>query len=147
MCPWTFIEGAFLPPSRKAPLPEGQTLLTIEEETFMRRILYDPVAYALIAVAEARPKYPGLSLEESALKFVALHMKCFNTKNTPIQAEKYRANYEAFRKRATLYRSMTVVSEGEVQDETFLQLCKEWEIASGNKQGGVSGLVHLPRID
>ncbi|RNF05531.1 hypothetical protein TraAM80_04453 [Trypanosoma rangeli] len=147
MRPWTFIAGAFLPPSRKAPLPEGHTLLTIEEETFMRRILYDPVAYALIAVAEARPKYPGLSLEESALKFVALHMKCFNTKNTPIQTEKYRANYEAFRKRATLYRSMTVASEDEVQDEAFLQLCKEWEIASGNKQGGVSGLVHLPRID
>ncbi|RNF23975.1 uncharacterized protein Tco025E_02679, partial [Trypanosoma conorhini] len=116
MRPWTFLAGAFLPPSRKAPLPEGQTLPTIEEETFMRRVLYDPVAYALIAVAEARPKYPGLSLEESALKFVALHMKCFNSNNTPIQAEKYKENYEAFRKRAMLYRSMTEVSEGEVHD-------------------------------
>ncbi|RNF16191.1 hypothetical protein TcG_06538 [Trypanosoma cruzi] len=147
MCPWKFLEGARLPPSRKAPLPEGQTMSTIDEETFMRRILYDPVAYALIAVAKARPKYPGLSLEESALKFMALHMKCFNEKNTAIQAEQYKANFEKFLKRATLYRSMTEASEDVVKEEEFLELCKEWEMASDKTHGDVSSLVRLRSVD
>ncbi|EAN94080.1 hypothetical protein, conserved, partial [Trypanosoma cruzi] len=113
----------------------------------MRRILYDPVAYALIAVAKARPKYPGLSLEESALKFMALHMKCFNEKNTAIQAEQYKANFEKFLKRATLYRSMTEASEDVVKEEEFLKLCREWEMASDKTHGDVSSLVHLRSVD
>ncbi|KEG14677.1 hypothetical protein DQ04_00351140 [Trypanosoma grayi] len=147
MRPWQYIEGASLPPQRKQPLPEGQALSTIDEENFMRRVLYDPVARALIAVAEARPKYPGLSLEESALKFMALHMKCFNDKCTPIQAEQYKANFEIFQKRATLYKTMTEASEDMVHGEGFSDLCCEWEKATDHMEGNVSTLVHLRQVE
>ncbi|KAH9578217.1 hypothetical protein LSM04_008399 [Trypanosoma melophagium] len=145
--PWQYIEGAKLPPSRKVPLAEGQTMLTIGEEEYMRRNLYDPVARALIAVAESRPKYPGLSLEESALKFMALHMKCFNDKNTTIQAENYKNNFEVFRKRATLYRTMTEVSQEDTRSERYSELSSEWGNATNMKLNTVSSLVRLRPVN
>ncbi|ORC85608.1 uncharacterized protein TM35_000342200 [Trypanosoma theileri] len=141
--PWQYVEGAQLPPPRKIPLAEGKTMSTIGEEEYMRRILYDPVARALIAVAESRPKYPGLSLEESALKFMALHMKCFNDKNTTIQAEQYKDNFEVFRKRSTLYRTMTEVSQEDAHSEKFTDLCSEWVKATDTKNDNVTPLIRL----
>lgn len=127
MRPWQYVDGAKLPPSRKVPLPEGKTMSTIDEEEFIRRILYDPVAHALIAVAEVRPKYYGLSLEESALKYIALHMKCFNPKNSEIQAKQYKKKFEIFSKQSTLYKTITMHSNSITQNEKFAELCDEWE--------------------
>nr|CCC93980.1 conserved hypothetical protein [Trypanosoma congolense IL3000] len=129
MRPWQYVPEAKLPPSRKVPLAEGRTMSTIDEEEFIRRALYDPVAHALIAVAEARPKFYGLSLEESALKFVALHMKCFNTMNSALQAEQYKKKFESFQRQSTLYRTIPAHSHEINGGKTFSKLCDEWESA------------------
>nr|CCC51814.1 conserved hypothetical protein, fragment [Trypanosoma vivax Y486] len=143
MRPWQYIGGAQLPPSRKVPLPEGKTMKSVPEEEFIRRALYDSVAHALIAVAKARPMYLGLSVEESALKYIALHMKSFNSKNTAIQAEQYKNNFEVFDKRSTLYRTLVEAADNPSQNKTFVSLCKEWDAMRVEGDNGVASLVTL----
>ena len=107
--PWQYVEGAALPAVLRRPLPKGATPSTIADaEEYLQRQLYDPVAQALLAVGRERPIYPGLSAEESALKYVALYLKAHRDPDTvsAFEAASYKASFELFHQRATLYRQL-----------------------------------------
>lgn len=107
--PWQYVEGAALPTVLRRPLPKGATPSTIADaEEYLQRQLYDPVAQALLAVGRERPIYPGLSAEESALKYVALYLKAHRDPDTvsAFEAASYKASFELFHQRATLYRQL-----------------------------------------
>lgn len=107
--PWQYTEGAVLPAALRRPLPKGVKPSSITDtEEYLQRQLYDPVAQALLAVGRERPIYPGLSPEESALKYVALYLKAHRDPTTisAFEAESYKASFELFHKRATLYRQL-----------------------------------------
>jgi YHS domain-containing protein/adenylate kinase family enzyme len=108
--PWQYVAGAQLPAVLRRPLPKGSKPSAIADtEEYLQRQLYDPVAQALLAVGRERPIYPGLSPEESALKYVALYLKAHRDPATlsAFEAESYKASFELFHKRATLYRQVT----------------------------------------
>lgn len=106
MSPWTFVEGSFMPPPRKAPLTAEDLANGVSHSYFIQRQLYDAVAYAMLDAAAVRPKYPGLTITESALKFMALHMKKHNEMSNEIQKAQYAANMETYEQRATLYKEI-----------------------------------------
>ncbi|KAG5464450.1 hypothetical protein LSCM1_00638 [Leishmania martiniquensis] len=105
--PWQYINGAHLPQVLRRPLPTG-TLPSdiVDHEEYIQRQLYDPVALALLAVARERPIYPGLSVEESALKYIALYLKAHRdpASVSEFEGKAYRRSFEKFQRRATLYR-------------------------------------------
>ncbi|KPI90538.1 hypothetical protein ABL78_0298 [Leptomonas seymouri] len=107
--PWQYVEGAQLPAVLRRPLLNGmKPSAIVDTEEYLQRQLYDPVAQALLAVGRERPIYPGLSVEKSALKYVALYLKAHRDPATisAFEAESYKANFELFQKRATLYRQV-----------------------------------------
>ncbi|KAK7201595.1 hypothetical protein NESM_000223900 [Novymonas esmeraldas] len=106
--PWQYVAGACLPRLLRRPLPTGTAPSAIvDHEEYIQRQLYDPVARALLAVARERPIYPGLSVEESALKYMALFLKAHRDPATvsAFEDETYRHHFDTYRQRAALYRT------------------------------------------
>ncbi|TPP48733.1 hypothetical protein CGC21_15415 [Leishmania donovani] len=107
--PWQYVDGAHLPQMLRRPLPTGTSPSDIvDHEEYIQRQLYDPVALALLAVAQARPIYPGLSVEESALKYIALYLKAHRDPDSlsDFEEKTYRRHFEVYQQRATLYRHL-----------------------------------------
>nr|CAJ2482514.1 unnamed protein product [Leishmania braziliensis] len=107
--PWQYVDGAHLPQVLRRPLPTGTSPSDIvNHEEYIQRQLYDPVALALLAVAQERPIYPGLSVEESALKYIALYLKAHRdpASLSDFEEKTYRHYFEVYQQRATLYRSL-----------------------------------------
>ncbi|GET93702.1 hypothetical protein, conserved [Leishmania tarentolae] len=105
--PWQYVDGAHLPQVLRRPLPTGTSPSDIvDHEEYIQRQLYDPVALALLAVAQVRPIYPGLSVEESALKHIALYLKAHRDPDSlsDLEEKTYRRQLEVYQQRATLYR-------------------------------------------
>ncbi|EPY20224.1 hypothetical protein STCU_09102 [Strigomonas culicis] len=143
--PWEYIEGAVLPETRKCPLAPNRSAKDLGDEEFIRRQLYDSVATAMVAVGTVRPSYPGLSVEESALKFLALHLKAHNAaENNSIQNAQYAANFELFFKRATMYQAMTADGNAaeEGREQEFAALCDDYEKLQCGYHG-IHTLAHL----
>lgn len=126
--PWQYVDGAFMPPPRKCPLTKEDLANGISDDYFMRRQLYDYVAYAMLAVAQARPRYPGLSAEESAIKFMSLHMKAHRESNNAIEQEQSRENLSLYETRSTLYRKLTVEELSNPDRKEYVEnLCLAYE--------------------
>lgn len=146
--PWMYVDGAHLPGVLKRPLPRPMMPCDIkDDEEYIRRQLNDPVAYALLAVARERPIYPGLSPEESALKFIALFLKAqHDESHTEIQQRHYHQTYELFSKRATLYHSAyDVKSSGTPSRAAVLdgeKFCAAYEDAV-EEGSSLHRLIHL----
>ena len=104
--PWVFAKFAVLPHAEKLPFDVKAVRTTPDPELYIRRMLREPLAHAILAACQARPKYPGLSSEESALKFIALHLKANNTASD-IPLTQYKANFALFERESTLYKTIT----------------------------------------
>ncbi|KAG5490762.1 hypothetical protein JKF63_00884 [Porcisia hertigi] len=112
--PWQYVEGAHLPQVLRRPLPSGTRPSDIvDHEEYIQRQMYDPVALALLAVAQTRPIYPGLSVEESALKYIALYLKAHRDPDylTSFEETTYREYFEMYQRRATLYKHVPLRPE------------------------------------
>lgn len=130
--PWVFATGAVLPLPHKLPF-DATELKAMPDEHYITRALYEEVARALLAVARTRPKFPGLSVEESALKYVALHLKAHNAASSEFRAATFRANFEAYVERATLYETITTEApEDPVEREAFERRCRVWDEVQDN---------------
>lgn len=163
--PWLFREGGEtgvrLPDPLKCPLTQRERdtqLLRPSEEggmaesEYIRRTLYESVAQAMLAVSRARPRYPGLSAEESALKFMALYMKAHHPGHGAVAAAQYREAFELFQRRAQLPRrvwdSVRAVSQEEGGAASARQLrerdsiCDDYEgLLYGNVR--MNDFIHL----
>ncbi|KAG5489769.1 hypothetical protein GH5_00650 [Leishmania sp. Ghana 2012 LV757] len=119
--PWQYVDGAHLPQVLRRPLPTGTLPCDIvDHEEYIQRQLYDPVALALLAVARERPIYPGLSVEESALKYIALYLKAHRdpASVTEFEGKSYRGYFELYHQRATLYQNLpSMPSEAKGKDK------------------------------
>ncbi|CAG9584158.1 conserved hypothetical protein [Leishmania major strain Friedlin] len=122
--PWQYVDGAHLPPVLRRPLPTGTSPSDIvDHEEYIQRQLYDPVALALLAVAQARPIYPGLSVEESALKYIALYLKAHRDPDSlsDFEEKTYRRHFEVYQQRASLYRHLPSSSSEAKTKQTFAE--------------------------
>eukprot|EP00658_Telonema_sp_P-2_P077951 TRINITY_DN7187_c0_g1_i3.p1 TRINITY_DN7187_c0_g1~~TRINITY_DN7187_c0_g1_i3.p1 ORF type:complete len:456 (+),score=150.59 TRINITY_DN7187_c0_g1_i3:158-1525(+) len=125
--PWVYVDNAVLPMPHKLPMDPA----VIKEKSpseYITRTMYDGVARALISVADVRPKFPGLTAEESVRKYIALHLKAFNPDNSPIAAKQYMANFEEFSQIATLYKTVGNTPPSDVDGlERFNNACELWD--------------------
>jgi len=101
--PWVYVDGARLP--RKLPIPKHLLRLphAVEMDRYMEHTLHEAAVHAMLAVAEARPKFPGLSAKMSAVKFMAVHMKANNPNNSVLATRKYRENFRDFKEACGLF--------------------------------------------
>ena len=125
--PWVFADGAVLPHENKLPI-DDQTLRDAPDDVFLTRAVYENAARAMLLAAKTRPKYPGLSIEESALKFIALHLKAHNTKNSDVRQQQYSENFKAFAQQSVLYKSISTTEPDDMAaKEEFHRLCHQWD--------------------
>jgi len=125
--PWVFVDGAVLPLAHRMPFNK-EDVKSQSTELYIKRMLYERTARAMLAVAEARPKFPGLSPLESALKYVALHLKAHNEENTEHRQRCYEGGFRAFAERATLYKDIGLQApEDEAELAEFRRRCEVWD--------------------
>jgi YHS domain-containing protein len=125
--PWLFAKGATLPAAHKMPY-DSSTLNGVPHEVYVTYKLHESVAKAMLAVCRDRPKYPGLSIEESALKYLALHLKAENPANTEVREKQYKANFAKFTRHSTLYKTIsTTEPESESEKREFHERCDAWD--------------------
>jgi YHS domain-containing protein len=129
--PWTFVHFAALPAADRFPIEAGE-LDAAAPRHFMQRALRENLARALAEVERARPKFPGMSVAESALRYVALHLRAHNPGNvTPFAQSVHSAHLERFHALATVARDGGLVPppEDATADEraAFARRCAQWD--------------------
>ena len=130
--PWIFVDNAVLPLPHKLPM-EPEVIRAKSPSEYITRTMYDGVAKALISVAEVRPKFPGLSAEETVRKYISLHLKAFNPDNTATAAQQYKANFEEFKQIATLYNTVGNTPPSDTNGlERFNSACELWDAVQSN---------------
>ncbi|CUE70406.1 Hypothetical protein, putative [Bodo saltans] len=140
--PWVFAKFAVLPAAEKLPF-DRSTLKGISNELYAGRTMREAAARAMLAVCRERPKYPGLTLEESALKFMALYIKAHNDNNSDIASQQYNHNYRQFATEATLYKTIkTEAPEDAEGQRVFHELCNSWDRVQDEPEG-YRAYVHL----
>ena len=120
--PWVFAEHPVLPPANKLPMEPATVRATPSNEKYAHLALHEPIARAMVEVARVRPKYPGLSADESARKFVALYLRAHNPLNSAFAARQHRENLEEYTEKATLYKTITSTEPRGAADEARFAL-------------------------
>lgn len=134
--PWVFARFAVLPSADKLPFDEAELAKTANDELYIARMLKEAAAHAMLAVCRVRPKFPGLTAEESALKFVALYLKAHNDKNSEIARRQYEYNFEQFAKEASLYKTITTEPPEDADGlQRFEDLCHAWDRVQDDPEG------------
>jgi YHS domain-containing protein len=140
--PWVFAKFAVLPAAEKLPF-DRSTLKGISNELYAGRTMREAAARAMLAVCRERPKYPGLTLEESALKFMALYIKAHNDANSEIASQQYQHNYSQFATEATLYKTIKTEAPDDAEGQReFHVLCNSWDRVQDEPQG-YRAYIHL----
>ncbi|CCW70020.1 unnamed protein product [Phytomonas sp. Hart1] len=149
--PWQYIdEEVPLPPSHKCPLllvaskeKENELRRTMDGHTYIKRYLYDRIARAMLAVAEVRPMYSGLTVEESVLKYMALYLKAHREDANELQRKQYAEKLDLFTKRSTLYKQFDHLSlQYPEENATIRELCAEYDMIRRGVEN-VADMNHL----
>uniref|UniRef100_A0A672GWJ8 Uncharacterized protein n=1 Tax=Salarias fasciatus TaxID=181472 RepID=A0A672GWJ8_SALFA len=77
-------------PSKVPPLDEPVPITALPLQGYLEQSVAVPLIKAMTAAGCLRPKYPFLSVQRSALLYVALYLKAFNHKSTDYTRQKYK---------------------------------------------------------
>jgi len=121
-------------PASRAQVP----LDALPARGYCEQTLARSVTAALNALCEQRPKYPGLSVEDSVLKYLALHMRCHNKRENEEQHEVSQKLYDEFVDCCELApfldtQPMEAENYREKQDKFEKTRSKPWEIFMQNQ--------------
>ncbi|XP_065820230.1 adenylate kinase 9 [Labrus bergylta] len=97
-------------PSKVPPLCEPVPLTSLPTLGYLEQGLGVAVIKAMTAVGCLKPKYPFLSIQRSALQYVAFYLKAFNHKSTAYTRQKYKKKLALFEENCELipYLSSTM---------------------------------------
>ncbi|XP_030261487.1 adenylate kinase 9 isoform X1 [Sparus aurata] len=97
-------------PSKVPPLCEPVPLTSLPMLGYMEQGVAVAVIKAMTAVGCLKPKYPFISIQRSALLYVAFYLKAFNHKSTDYTRQKYRKKLALFEENCALipYLSSTM---------------------------------------
>ncbi|XP_026174949.1 adenylate kinase 9 isoform X2 [Mastacembelus armatus] len=97
-------------PSKVPPLCEPIQLTSLPTLGYLEQGVAAPVIKAMTAVGCVKPKYPFLSIERSALLYLAFYLKAFNHKSTDYSRQKYKKKLALFEEKCALipYLSSTM---------------------------------------
>jgi len=92
--PWLY-SGLQLP--TKMPAERAEVDMKImPARGYCEQMASNAIIAALHACVEARPKYPGLTVQESVTKFIGLHLQAFNEAQDEERAEKNKSRLDDF---------------------------------------------------
>merc|ERR1712070_82014 len=100
--PWAYSD-LMLP----TKMPAGRAVVNLTElpaRGYCEQTLARAITATLNSLCEARPKFPGLSVEDSILKYIALHMRCNNKNENEEQHESSQAMFDEFKESCELAR-------------------------------------------
>ncbi|KAM9339254.1 adenylate kinase 9 [Symphorus nematophorus] len=97
-------------PSKVPPLCEPVPLTSLPTLGYLEQGVAVAVIKAMTAVGCLKPKYPFLSIQKSALLYVAFYLKAFNHKSTNYTSQKYKKKLALFEENCALipYLSSTM---------------------------------------
>ncbi|XP_050927825.1 LOW QUALITY PROTEIN: adenylate kinase 9 [Lates calcarifer] len=97
-------------PSKVPPLCEPVPLTALPTLGYLEQGVAVAVIKAMTAVGCLKPKYPFLSIQRSALLYVAFYLKAFNNKSTDYTRQKYKKKLALFEENCALipYLSSTM---------------------------------------
>eukprot|EP01065_Artemidia_motanka_P021129 TRINITY_DN2521_c0_g1_i3.p1 TRINITY_DN2521_c0_g1~~TRINITY_DN2521_c0_g1_i3.p1 ORF type:complete len:2222 (+),score=1099.16 TRINITY_DN2521_c0_g1_i3:119-6784(+) len=132
--PWVYVDGARLP--RKLPIPRHFLSMPgkVPMDKYMEHTLHEAVVHAMLAVAEARPKFPGLSAKMSAVKYMAVHMKANNPNNTVLATRKFRENFRDFGEACGLF-DFFLRGDSKGGSEDYDRKAALWDSLRGSASG------------
>eukprot|EP01063_Lacrimia_lanifica_P035661 TRINITY_DN686_c0_g1_i1.p1 TRINITY_DN686_c0_g1~~TRINITY_DN686_c0_g1_i1.p1 ORF type:complete len:1973 (+),score=886.41 TRINITY_DN686_c0_g1_i1:52-5970(+) len=124
--PWLYIDGAQLPP--RLPIPKSilPQLDTVSMENFLREALYEGVVRAMLAAGEVRPGLPGSSVQASAIRYVAAHLKAHNPYNTPLKSQVYKKNLSDYEEVCALSQFFSSKERLRASEEEVARKAKLW---------------------
>jgi len=128
--PWAYSD-LVLP----AKMPAGRAvvpLVDLPARGYCEQTLARAVTAALNELCEARPKFPGLTVQDSVLKYLALHMRCNNKNENEEQHESSQQLFDEYQRSCQLAEFLKTEPEdiGEYRDKQQLfedRRCKPWE--------------------
>jgi hypothetical protein len=93
--PWKFVD---LKLPVKLPLEVKAVDLTkLPLVGYLEQTVVDQLTNALLSLGRSAPRFPGRTGQESALKYLALHLRANNNTNSSVDARLHAANLQAFK--------------------------------------------------
>ncbi|XP_037541400.1 adenylate kinase 9 [Nematolebias whitei] len=89
-------------PHKVPPLPVPVSLTSLPTLSYLEQGVAVAVIKAMTAVGTLKPKYPFLSIQRSALLYVAFYLKAFNQKSTHHNRQMYRKKLALFEENCEL---------------------------------------------
>ncbi|XP_051264627.1 adenylate kinase 9 isoform X2 [Dicentrarchus labrax] len=99
-------------PSKVPPLCEPVPLTSLPTLGYLEQGVAVAVIKAMTAVGCLKPKYPFLSIQRSALLYVAFYLKAFNHKSTDYTSQKYKKKLALFEENCALIPYLTSTMRG-----------------------------------
>eukprot|EP00002_Diphylleia_rotans_P021325 TRINITY_DN4154_c0_g1_i5.p1 TRINITY_DN4154_c0_g1~~TRINITY_DN4154_c0_g1_i5.p1 ORF type:complete len:1460 (-),score=380.85 TRINITY_DN4154_c0_g1_i5:64-4398(-) len=92
--PWRFVN--LRPPRKLPPKKETIEIPALPIVGYLEQTIVGTLIEALVSVGEKKPIYPGRNTVDSALKYMAIHLKAHNPKNDSYLHEKYSRKLQEF---------------------------------------------------
>ncbi|XP_019849767.1 PREDICTED: adenylate kinase 9-like [Amphimedon queenslandica] len=89
-------------PVKLPPIKQSLPVISLPMLGYMEQSVATPIINSLTAVGCLKPKFPFLTATQSALVFVALHLKAYNPRSSPYTREKYILKLERFKEHCKL---------------------------------------------
>ncbi|XP_047429649.1 adenylate kinase 9 [Mugil cephalus] len=99
-------------PTKVPPLCEPVPLTSLPTLGYLEQGVAIPVIKAMTAAGCLKPKYPFLSIQRSALLYVAFYLKAFNHKSTDYARRKYKKKLALFEENCALIPYLSTAMRG-----------------------------------
>uniref|UniRef100_A0A3Q2DV89 Cilia- and flagella-associated protein 206 n=1 Tax=Cyprinodon variegatus TaxID=28743 RepID=A0A3Q2DV89_CYPVA len=99
-------------PCKVPPLCEPVSLTSLPTLGYLEQGAGVPVIKAMTAVGSLKPKFPFVSIQRSALLYVAFYLKAFNPNGTNSTRQKYKKKLASFEENSELIPYLSLVMRG-----------------------------------
>ncbi|CAJ1078426.1 adenylate kinase 9 isoform X4 [Xyrichtys novacula] len=126
-------------PSKVLPLCEPIPLTSLPTLGYLEQGVAVAVIKAMTAVGCLKPKYPFLSIQRSALQYVAFYLKAFNHKSTDYTRRKYKKKLAVFEENCALIPYLSSAMRGNYRPASECPIDFEFKLSQFVTLGGLPG--------
>ncbi|KAM3602818.1 uncharacterized protein V6R79_011333 [Siganus canaliculatus] len=126
-------------PSKVPPLCEPVPLTSLPTLGYLEQGVAVAVVKAMTAVGCLKPKYPFISIQRSALLYVAFYLKAFNVKSTENSRRRYKKKLASFEESCALIPYLSSTMTGNYKPPSERPIDFEFKLNQFLALGEVSG--------